>query len=45
MEHNLLSVLTIYPRIFNRATLCVSADIAVVAWLSVCHTSVLYRNV
>ena len=30
--------------IFNRATLCVSAAIAVIVWLSVCHTQVLYRN-
>jgi len=28
----------------NRATLCISAAIAVVAWLPVCHTLVLYRN-
>ena len=30
--------------IVNRATLCVSAAIAVVACLSVCHTPVLYRK-
>jgi len=30
--------------LFNRAMLCVSAAIAVVTWLSVCHTPVLYRN-
>jgi len=28
----------------NRATLCVNAAIYVIAWLSVCHTPVLYRN-